>query len=47
MAEDPHDAGPAVDVEEHERVFENFVRMATWVAGFVVVVLVFLALINA
>lgn len=35
-----------MDIRDHEKTFEGFVRLATWVAGGVLVFLVFLALVN-
>lgn len=36
-----------MDVREHEKTFEGFVRFTTWAAVAVIVVLVFLALANS
>ncbi|MGB8621355.1 MAG: aa3-type cytochrome c oxidase subunit IV [Paracoccaceae bacterium] len=36
----------SMDVEDHEKTFEGFVRVATWVAGLCIVTLIFLALVN-
>ena len=35
------------DIREHEKTFEGFIRFSTWVAVLVIVVLVFMALVNA
>jgi len=36
-----------MDITEHERTFEGFLRFMTWGAIITIVVLVFLALVNA
>ena len=36
-----------MNVREHEKTFEGFIRFSTWVTALVIVVLVFLALVNA
>lgn len=35
-----------MDIRTHEKTFEGFVRLVTWTAGIVVVLLVFVALVN-
>ncbi len=35
------------DIREHEKTFGGFIRFSTWVAAIVILVLVFLALVNA
>lgn len=44
MAE--HERG-TMDIKEHEKTFEGFIRVATWAAVLAIVVLIFLALVNA
>jgi Ni,Fe-hydrogenase I cytochrome b subunit len=44
MAEHSHSK---TDIREHEKTFEGFIRFSTWVAVLVIVVLVFMALVNA
>lgn len=36
-----------VDIAERERTFAGFVRMIAWVAGVSILILIFLALVNA
>ncbi|MGL4278732.1 MAG: aa3-type cytochrome c oxidase subunit IV [Albidovulum sp.] len=36
-----------MDVREHEKTFEGFIRVTTWAAVACIVVLIFLALANA
>ncbi len=36
-----------MDVRHHQRTFDGFVKISTWVAGLSLVVLIFLALTNA
>ena len=43
----PHHEHGTMDIVEHERTFDGFVRLMTWFAVGVVVVLIFLALANA
>ncbi|MEI4473116.1 aa3-type cytochrome c oxidase subunit IV [Frigidibacter sp. MR17.24] len=35
-----------MDITVQEKTFAGFIRATTWVAGFVIVLLVFLALVN-
>ena len=44
MAEHKHGD---MDIKEHERTFEGFTRFTVWTAVAILVVLVFLALVNA
>ncbi|MDH5529026.1 MAG: aa3-type cytochrome c oxidase subunit IV [Paracoccaceae bacterium] len=44
MAEHKHGTMP---VKDHEKTFAGFIRMATWVAGISIGILIFLALVNA
>lgn len=41
-----HDHG-TMDIVDHERTFHGFVRMMTWSAVSIILVLIFLALVNA
>ena len=41
-----HDDGN-MDIEEHEKTFEGFARASAWSAVAVIVILLFLALVNA
>lgn len=36
-----------MDVTEHEKTFEGFVKAATWVGGIAIGILVFLAIFNS
>lgn len=45
MSDQAHVHGQ-MDVEEHEKTFEGFIRMATRAAILAIVVLIFLALVN-
>jgi hypothetical protein len=42
-----HHVPGTMEIEEHERTFDGFVRLLTWGAASVIVVLIFLALANA
>ena len=42
----PHTAG-TMDITEHRRTFDGFIRFSTWTAVATLLVLVFLALTNA
>ncbi len=44
MAEHKHGE---MDITEHEKTFEGFIRFSAWVAVVCVLILVFLALVNA
>lgn len=44
MAEHKHGS---MDIREHEKTFAGFIRLSTWVAGFSICVLIFMALTNA
>ena len=44
MAEYKHGS---MDIKEHEKTFAGFIHFATWVAGIVALVLIFLALVDA
>ncbi|HPE27225.1 aa3-type cytochrome c oxidase subunit IV [Albidovulum sp.] len=44
MAEHKHGS---MDVKEHEKTFEGFIRFSMWVAGIAIGVLIFMALANA
>ncbi len=36
-----------MDITEQRRTFAGFIRLATWAAGLSILVLIFLALVNA
>jgi hypothetical protein len=44
MAEHTHGE---MDIREHEKTFAGFVRFATWTAAIIVLILIFMALVNA
>lgn len=44
MAEHKHGS---MDIRNHEKTFAGFVKMAMWVAGISIAVLIFMALANA
>lgn len=44
MAEHKHGD---MDIETHEKTFEGFLRMSTWVAGISIFALIFLAVFNS
>ena len=44
MAEHKHGS---MDIREHEKTFAGFIKLSTWVAGFAICVLIFMALTNA
>lgn len=35
-----------MDIRDQERTFHGFLRLSTWAAGIVILVLIFLALVN-
>jgi len=35
-----------MDIRTHEQTFPGFVRLATWVGGFAILTLIFVALVN-
>jgi hypothetical protein len=35
-----------MDIKDHEKTFEGFMRFATWGAGISIVILIFMALAN-
>jgi hypothetical protein len=37
----------SMDIRDHERTFEGFIRMSIWVAGISIGILVFLGLVNS
>lgn len=41
-----HEHG-SMDTRRHEATFAGFIRVATWVAGLTIAVLIFMALVNA
>ena len=43
----PHHEHGTMDIVEHERPFDGFVRFMTWSAVLTILVLIFLALTNA
>jgi len=43
----PHHEHCTMDIVEHERTFDGFVRFMTWSAVLTILVLIFLALTNA
>lgn len=45
MAEE-HKHG-SMDIYDHEKTFEGFIRFATTVAGLAILILIFMALVNA
>lgn len=44
MAEHKHGE---MDIREQERTFEGFIRFAVWTAAISILILIFLALVNA
>ncbi len=44
MADHKHGS---MDVKNHEKTFEGFIRFSTWVAAISIGILIFLALVNA
>lgn len=44
MADHKHGS---MDVKNHEKTFEGFVRFSMWVAAIAIGILIFLALVNA
>lgn len=36
-----------MDISEHQKTFAGFIRMAIWVSGISIGVLIFMALVNA
>lgn len=36
-----------MDIREHEKTFEGFVRMVVWAVGIIIAILIFMALANA
>lgn len=36
-----------MDITQQQKTFQGFVKMATWVAGLSILVLIFMALVNA
>lgn len=46
MAEHEHKHGE-MDIEVHEKTFNGFIRMSTWVAGISIGILIFLAIFNS
>ncbi|MGC1430384.1 MAG: aa3-type cytochrome c oxidase subunit IV [Albidovulum sp.] len=44
MAEHKHGS---MDTKGHEKTFEGFIRVSTWVAAITIGVLIFMALVNA
>jgi hypothetical protein len=44
MADHKHGS---MSVKTHEKTFAGFIRMATWVAGIAIGILIFMALVNA
>jgi Ni,Fe-hydrogenase I cytochrome b subunit len=44
MAEHKHGE---MDIREHEKTFEGFVRFSVWVVAISLAILIFLALVNA
>nr|WP_269429081.1 aa3-type cytochrome c oxidase subunit IV [Paracoccus sanguinis] len=47
MHDAPHHEHGTMDIVEHERTFDGFVRFMTWSAVLTILVLIFLALTNA
>lgn len=44
MAEHKHGS---MNIRDHEKTFSGFIKMATWVAGISIGILIFMALANA
>lgn len=44
MAEHKHGS---MDIEDHEKTFEGFIKATTWVTGISIGVLIFLAIFNS
>ncbi|MCV2867172.1 aa3-type cytochrome c oxidase subunit IV [Defluviimonas sp. WL0002] len=44
MAEHKHGS---MDIKEHEKTFEGFIRFSIWVGGISIGILIFMALANA
>lgn len=44
MAEHKHGS---MDIRDHEKTFEGFIRFSIWVTGIIIVAVIFMALANA
>ena len=45
---DSHDFKPgSMDIANHEKTFDGFLRTVTWAAGLIIVFLILLAMLNA